>query len=138
MQLRAVGFADELSSKLLTQTQRDSGWAIEFDLAALLIAPSEIPDRMSKLVNGGVLTVNEAREQLGLADVLDGDELRVPVNTAPWDRWVDGDTGAQQLAHPDTPANPQEASAPRLVRIGAPRSCVSPRAGAPISFSVAR
>jgi len=109
----ATRFADELSRKLLTPTQRQEGWSIEFDLRSLLVSPAEIPDRMSKLCNGGVATVNECREQLGLPDVDDGDELRVPVNTAPWHRWIDGDIGAQQLAHPDTPTNPQEASAPR-------------------------
>jgi hypothetical protein len=45
-----------------------------------------------------------AHESAGIAD---GDELRVPVNVAPMDRWLDGNTGAQQLAHPETPANPQ-------------------------------
>lgn len=106
-------FADELTAKLLTDTQRDAGWSVEFDLSSMLTAPNELPDRMSKLVNGGIISVNESREQMGLPDVDDGDELRVPVNTSPWDRWLDGTTGAQQLAHPDTPANPQEASAPR-------------------------
>jgi hypothetical protein len=43
--------------------------------------------------------------------------LRVPVNVAPLPRWLDGDTGAQQLAHPETPGNPKpEAAYPRPPR----------------------
>lgn len=106
-------FADELSTKLLTPTQRDSGWQVEFDLRTMLVSPAEIPDRMSKLLNGGICTTNEAREWMGLPDVDDGGELRIPVNVAPMDRWLDDNTPAQQPSHPDTPSNPQEACAPR-------------------------
>jgi HK97 family phage portal protein len=102
--------ADELAQKLLTATQRAAGWTIEFDLSTMLISPAEVADRYSKLVNGGLMSTNGARELLGLPDVEAGDLLRVPVNVAPLENWVNGNTPAQQLAHPDTPANPQEAS----------------------------
>jgi hypothetical protein len=39
------------------------------------------------------------------------------VNVASLDRWLDGNTAAQQLSHPETPANPQpEAAYTRLLR----------------------
>jgi hypothetical protein len=33
------------------------------------------------------------------------------VNVASLDRWLDGDTGAQQFSYPETPANPQPEAA---------------------------
>jgi HK97 family phage portal protein len=96
-------FEDELGSKLLTPAQRAQGFEIEFDLSALLISPGEIADRMSKMVNGGIMTTNESRNQLGLPDVDGGDELRVPVNTQRLSLWITAAPQAQPTANPETP-----------------------------------
>jgi phage portal protein BeeE len=88
--------ADELGAKLLTSTQRAQGFAVEFDLTRLLVSPGEIAERMSKLVNGGVMTVNESRNQIGLPDVAGGDQLRVPVNTERMAAWLLKDPAKSQ------------------------------------------
>jgi hypothetical protein len=64
----------------------------------MLMSPTEVTDRYSELVNGEPMSTNEGRALLGLHDV------------------ADGDTGAQQLAHPDTPGKPQ-ARGPRAKRL---------------------
>jgi HK97 family phage portal protein len=88
-------FANELGAKLLTPAMRAEGFEIEFDLARLLVSPGEVAERMSKLVNGGVMTVNESRNELGLPDVAGGDEIRCPVNTQRMSLWLVAEPAAQ-------------------------------------------
>lgn len=108
-------FEEELTRTVLTDAQQAGTWRCEFDLSALLVNPSDIPARLSTLVNGGVLTPNEARNSIGLGDVEGyGDLLRIPVNTTTPERWLAATTPVQQPAHDAVPANPQpEASALR-------------------------
>lgn len=106
--------ARELSRKILTQQQQDSGWLVSFDVKHLLVPAGEQPARLSTLVNNGLLSLNEGRRELGLSAIDGGDSPRCPVNTSPLENWLLGNTPAQQLSHPDTPANEQPAtSAPR-------------------------
>jgi len=100
-----VRFADELGAKLLTPAQRAAGFEIEFDLTSLLVSPGEIADRTSKLVNGGIQTTNEARNQLGLPDVAGGDELRIPVNTQRLSLWLTAEPQAPALGNAATPGD---------------------------------
>jgi HK97 family phage portal protein len=95
--------ADELGRKLLTPAQRVQGFAIEFDLMQLLVSPAEMPERVSKWINGGFKTVNEARNEAGLPDVEGGDELRVPVNTMRMSLWRSTKGAAQAPKNSETP-----------------------------------
>ena len=105
-------FADELGAKLLTTEQRAQGFAVEFDLTRLLVSPGEIAERMSKLVNGGVMTTNEARNQIGLADVEGGAQLRVPVNTERMSMWLTKEPA--KVPPPANPETPTEEAEPEL------------------------
>jgi HK97 family phage portal protein len=95
--------ADEFAAKLLTPAQRMQGFTIEFDLTRLLVSPGEVADRMSKLANGGLLTPNECRNQLGHPDIVGGDQLRVPVNTQRLSLWLTTTSTAQPAKNHETP-----------------------------------
>jgi HK97 family phage portal protein len=94
--------ADAFSQRLLSRGDRANGSSVEFDLTALLILPGqEQAEFCSKLVNGGVATPNEVRNvYLGLPDLPGGNVLRVPSNTAPLNKWIEG----QQAPSVPTPA----------------------------------
>ena len=96
-------FADELGGKLLTPAQRAGGYAVEFDLTRLLVRPGEIAERMRKLVNGGVMTVNESRNQLGLPDVPAAISYESPFNTRTMSAWLTAERKAQPPANDATP-----------------------------------
>ena len=75
-------FEAEINRKLFMGTDEFA----EFDTRRLL--RGDFKNRMeglSKGVNSGIYTPNEAREAEGLNPVEGGDILRVPVNTAPID-----------------------------------------------------
>lgn len=96
--------ADALGLKLLSREQRAKGTSVVFDATDLLVMPgTETAEFGSKLVNAGICTPNEVRNRyLGLEDIEGGDELRAPVNTAPLDRWIDGQIGATNTNAPTT------------------------------------
>jgi HK97 family phage portal protein len=85
---------DALSLALLSREERLGGMVIQYDFSSLLLGSGqELAEFASKLVNGGVVTVNEARDYLGLPDIPDGGILRTPVNTAPLGLWAEGKVG---------------------------------------------
>lgn len=90
---------DAFAQKLLTRSERVTT-TIEFDLSSVLVLPGgEMAEFVSKLVNGGVVSVNDARNSwLRLPDVEGGDTLRAPTNTAPLDRWAAGQAFADTTA----------------------------------------
>lgn len=86
----AARVANELSMKLLTAEDRTAGVRVAYDFASALLGHgAERADTLSKLVNAGILSVNESRNLMGMADAPGGDVLRSPVNTYPMDAWLD-------------------------------------------------
>lgn len=78
----AVRLSDCLGRVLLTQQERDKGMRVDVSLDSLLVAPGkEMSEYLRELVNSGILSLNEARNVLGLADIPGGDVHRAPVNT---------------------------------------------------------
>jgi HK97 family phage portal protein len=77
-------FEAEFERKLLTPTERASGYYVEYDTAAILRA--DIASRSafySSAINTGWMTTNEVRGRENLPPVDGGDVLRVPLNTGP-------------------------------------------------------
>lgn len=74
---------DALATTLLSRNDRAAGTTIEYDLTSTLLTPgAELADFLSKLVAGGVMSPNEARNTyLNLPDIDGGDTLRMPNNT---------------------------------------------------------
>lgn len=96
---------DELSKKFFTRTEIGAGMSVRIDLLKLLLeAGEDTANYYSKLLNAGLMTVNEARNQTGLEDITDGDILRSPLNTAPLPFWAhDFKPGASpEKPDPDT------------------------------------
>jgi len=90
-----------LSAKLLTPSERQQGLRIEFDLDSLVRSDSAAyADQTLKLLNGGVITANEARARHNLAPSAESEaeKLRVPVSFP-----IAGLIG-QQPAQPGLPA----------------------------------
>ncbi|MEA3275994.1 MAG: phage portal protein [Pseudomonadota bacterium] len=95
----AARFSDTLTHALLTPEARAAGQRVDVDLGALTRGQGqELADYVSKLVNSGAVTLNEARDWLGLPDVKDGDVVRIPVNTYPMQTWLDFVPGQQQAS----------------------------------------
>lgn len=101
----ATRVASEFSAKLLTPADRAAGTGVHIDLSDLLIGQgTERAEYLSKLVNAGILTPNESRTLLNYAGIGPaGDQVRMPVNTAPGSIWVEGNAA---------PPQPQQAQAP--------------------------
>lgn len=79
-----------LSEALLTYEQRAAGYAVRIDTSvAMLGSGVELSTSIASLLNSGAVSVNEARQRLGLASVAGGDELRSPANTWPLSSWLD-------------------------------------------------
>jgi HK97 family phage portal protein len=73
----------ELSSKLLTQKEQDTGYYIRYSVDSLLRGDTNTQTNTTlSLVNGGIITANEGRARLDLPPVEDdaANKLRVPVN----------------------------------------------------------
>lgn len=71
--------------QLLTDAERRAGYYTKFSTAGLLRgALKDTADFLTKMVNGGIMTPNEARAKLELNPDGDpaSDELRIPVNVA--------------------------------------------------------
>ena len=65
--------------------ERFFGFSIKEDITDIPALQPELRDQSSyytALVNGGIITVNEAREQLGFDSVDGQDDVRVPANIA--------------------------------------------------------
>ena len=93
----ATRIADALSHALLSRDERLAGFAAYIDLSDLVLGQGkERSDYTSQLVNGGIISTNEARDMLGWAAVADGSTLRIPVNTSPLPVWSEG--GPQPVA----------------------------------------
>jgi HK97 family phage portal protein len=88
-------FGDALGFALLTQEERTEGVTVEFD-SSDFGAGNELAQTITALVNGGIFSPNEARNRLGLADIADGDTLRVPANTMPSASWQNYFNGTKE------------------------------------------
>ena len=90
-----------LGEKLLSRAERASGFSVNIDLTQLLLGHgTERSEYFSRMVNAGVMTTNEARNQAGLGDVEGGDTVRMPVNTVPMPQWEQPDLFEQKNAEP--------------------------------------
>ncbi|MEP3634092.1 MAG: phage portal protein [Shimia thalassica] len=86
----AARVASELTAKLLTDADQTAGHSVAYDFtSALLGHGAERAETLSKMVNAGIVSPNEARNWQGLQDVQGGDTLRSPVNTYPLPEWLD-------------------------------------------------
>lgn len=102
-----VGIEEECERKLLRESQRirDSHY-IEFDRRSLERADSKAyAETLVSMVNGGLMTENEARSELNLpvASGADGDRMRMPTNIG----FVDS-IGAKGSPTTDVPNPPAE------------------------------
>tara|TARA_B110000503_G_C7163815_1_gene420948 strand:+ start:2188 stop:3459 length:1272 start_codon:yes stop_codon:yes gene_type:complete len=101
-----------LNGKLLTREDRMAGISTHINLLPLLLGHgSERSEYFSRMVNAGIMSTNEARQQTGLADVTDGDVLRAPVNTRPIDQWNEPKPEPVPV-----PVPVPERTAPRIVK----------------------
>jgi HK97 family phage portal protein len=81
---------DALGSALLTTEQRHQGYSVHLDTSELMLGQgAELGDTISKILNSGAISLNEARRRLGLAAVPNGDILRSPTNTWPLAAWAE-------------------------------------------------
>lgn len=81
---------DAIAATLLTQRQRDLGLEVSVDTSVSLMGEgAEMADTMSKLVNAGIISPNEARAWLQYGSAgSDADTLRAPTNTWPIEAWA--------------------------------------------------
>jgi HK97 family phage portal protein len=87
---------DALTRALLTAEQRAEGFSVRIDTSiAMLGQGNEMAEAISKLLNSGAVSINEARARLGLGSVEHGDELRSPANTYPLRSWIDAKPRAE-------------------------------------------
>lgn len=77
-------YEEELTYKLLTQDERESGLYFKFNVAAMLRADQKTQvETLRGAVQGGLYTPNEAREMLDKEAKTGGDELMVNGNMIP-------------------------------------------------------
>lgn len=84
----AARFNDSVSRQLLTDEEYLSGYRCELDLSKQLIGHGE--DRsnyLSKMVNSGIMSLNEVRNINDLEDIEGGNEFRIPTNTVTLTNW---------------------------------------------------
>lgn len=76
-------------------------------IASLIDSMTTRSQNISTLVQGGIMTVNEGRRELGLPPIKDGDRLYLPLNLNPL---LTDDLGAGQRAvgEPSDPADPED------------------------------
>ncbi|MEP3297737.1 MAG: phage portal protein, partial [Pseudoruegeria sp.] len=85
----AARVASELTAKLLSEVDQTAGHTVAYSFeSALMGHGAERAETLSKLVNSGIMSTNEARNLSGLADVEGGDVVRCPVNTYPLPEWL--------------------------------------------------
>ena len=69
-------YEDEFSLKLLTEDELKKGFRVDMDTEAILRStPDALADTIVKLVAGSVMTINEARDRVGLEPYENGDKL---------------------------------------------------------------
>jgi HK97 family phage portal protein len=87
-----------VGEKLLSRAERANGFAMNIDLTQMLLGHGqERSEYFSRMLNAGVMTTNEARNQSGLSDVEGGDVVRVPVNTLPLGQWEQGELALEPV-----------------------------------------
>ncbi|KXY76766.1 MULTISPECIES: phage portal protein [Bacillus cereus group] len=81
-----------LDRQLLTQKEKDNGYYFRFDVREMLrTTQDELSNSIDKLVNGGIITVNEGRFELDKPPVEGGDDLRLSLGNVLQDT-ENGDT----------------------------------------------
>lgn len=71
-------YEDEMSYKLLTDTEIQNGLRVDIDTEAVLQStPDVLANILVKYVGGSVMTINEARNKAGLPNINGGDQLMV-------------------------------------------------------------
>ncbi|MCU7837023.1 MAG: phage portal protein [gamma proteobacterium symbiont of Taylorina sp.] len=81
--------SDCFGQALLSESERLKGVKVHIDLSSLIRGEgTELSEYLSRMVNAGIITVNESRNMIGLTDVKDGNEIRSPVNTEPLYQWI--------------------------------------------------
>lgn len=84
--------ASAFSSKLLTPSARARGLSVEFNLTEMKLGDGrERAEFLRTMVSSGVMSLNEARNLSGLPDVAGGEELCLPLNSAPLSIWRTGE-----------------------------------------------
>jgi len=79
---------DAITLQLLNPSEQKK-WRINFDVSTLVRGNAkEEAETLSKLVNGGIITPNEARIKLKLDSIEGGDTLMTPVNVMPIEQMV--------------------------------------------------
>jgi len=95
--------AQELTRKLLTEEEKATGLGFNFDLNSLLKADTQNrAEYLSKLINAGVLSINDARRIENLPDIDGGDNHFLQVNMMEINKLVKDD------APEETQPAPQE------------------------------
>jgi hypothetical protein len=93
--------ADELTHKLIPALEIEQGVRIEYDLQqASLGHGRERAESLGALVGSGIMSVNEARNILHLADIDGGDVLRAPVNMMSLNNWLSFAPGQDASGEP--------------------------------------
>lgn len=108
-------FEQEADRKLLTEEEQDEYYFEHVTDALLRGDAKSRSEFMGQMLNNGVLTINEARDMSNLNPVATdlGEVLRVPVNTAPLDRWLGGDVALPpDPSAPDAPVDTPADSPP--------------------------
>jgi HK97 family phage portal protein len=92
----AARISDVLGRLLLSDAERAAGLCIETDLSELALGQgAERANYLRSLVLTGIITRNEARNNLGFPDAPNADELLVPLNTGPADQLGVANAGTQ-------------------------------------------
>lgn len=106
----AVRFGSCLSHSLLSRDARLAGERVALDLSSMVRGEGqELSEFLSRLTNGGILSVNEARQSVGYGPITGGDVARSPVNTMPIENWLEYDPGNKD--QPDPTPEPEPAKA---------------------------
>jgi len=77
-------YEQEVTYKLLTESQLEKGWGFEFDVSVILRADQKTQaEILNKYVDNGIMRTNEVRYKLKLPRDEHGDKLRVNGNSIP-------------------------------------------------------
>ena len=96
--------AQELTRKLLTEEEKATGLVFNFDLNSLLKADTQNrAEYLSKLINAGVLSINDARRIENLPDIDGGDNHFLQVNMMEINKLVNNEQPQEE-----EPQAPQE------------------------------
>ncbi|WP_088291980.1 phage portal protein [Bacillus mycoides] len=87
-----VAIEQSFDRQLLTEKEKERGYYFRFDVREMLrTTQDELSNSIDKLVNGGIITVNEGRFELDKPPVEDGDDLRLSLGNVLQDT-ENGDT----------------------------------------------